>query len=477
MNMLTLFNDKKWILLFLFCILVAFFTRFYMLDYRPLYHDEGVIWYYFEQKIINGESFYYAPSAHGFTPFYLTSIPLFFGDTVFNFRFVTALFGSLLVVIFWLFRKTIGDRAALISSFLVAVSPSLIYYSKFGGFAFMLINFITLFILYFGIKYYNTHENKWLYAIFVLFALGITSHEIILIPFLIFGISFIAFNILKGNKILLKPSNLVHLILAFFVCILVIIFIMTNAFSNFDNLSKITIDAFFSRTLEGHNGGFWDFLLIFLPIEFAGFLGVLLYLIFFKKDKLNLLFLFWCFGIILVLSLFPYKTPWMFTVALLPIFILAGIGFDSLIKWGKKDNYRKIFCFFVFVFLLISILFSNFMINYLFVNGKSDMNPLNYSGPTDDFYRLLSDINGLSLDSNSKVLFALNSHWPLNYYLRDSTIYYLNSDPLEIDYDRNYQNYDLIIVGNQTIFDKNKFKEYGFYEFRENFFIKLLLQN
>ncbi len=476
MDLLKLFNNKKWTILFLFFILVAFFTRFYMLDYRPLYHDEGVIWYYFEQKIIHGEPFYYAPSAHGFTPFYLTSIPLFFGDTVFNFRFVTALFGSLIVAILWLFRKIIGDRATLILSFLIAVSPSLIYYSKFGGFAFMLINFITLFMLYFGIKYYNTHQNKWLYAIFILFALGITSHEIILIPFLIFGISFIIHNIVKGDMSLFKGRNLIHLILAFCVCVLLIIFIMTNAFSNFDNLSKITIDAFLSRTSEGNRGDLLYFILIFLPIEFVGFVGVLLYLIFFKKDKLNLFFLFWCFGTILILSVFPYKTPWMFTIALLPIFILAGIGFDLFIKWCEKDKYKKIFCFFILGVFLISILFSNFIINYMFVNGKAEINPLNYSGPTDDFYRLLGDINKLSLDSNSKILFAFNSHWPLNYYLKDSIIYYLGSDPVEIDYDRNYQNYDLIIVGNQTLFDKNKFKEYGVYEFRENFFIKLLLQ-
>jgi len=476
--LLKWFNSKKWSILFLFFILVAFFTRFYMLDYRPLYHDEGVIWYYFEQKIVHGEAFYYAPSAHGFTPFYLTSIcPLFFGDTVFNFRFATALFGSLIVAIFWLFRKIIGYRATLISSFLVAVSPSLIYYSKFGGFAFMLINFITLFMLYFGIKYYTTRQNKWLYAIFILFALGITSHEIMLIPFLIFSISFIILNIVKGDMFLFKGKNLIHLILAFCVFVLVIIFIMTNAFSNFDNLSKITIDAFFSRTLEGHNGGLLDFILVFLPIEFAGFVGILLYLIFFKKDKISLSLLVWCFGTILILSVFPYKTPWMFTVALLPIFILAGIGFDLFIKWCEKDKYKKIFCIFVLIFLIISILFSNFIINYMFVNGKANINPLNYSGPTDDFYRLMGDINKLSLDSNSKILFALNSHWPLNYYLKDSVIYYLGSDPVEIDYDRNYQNYDLIIVSNQTSFDKNKFKEYGEYEFRENFFIKLLLQN
>lgn len=477
MDLLNLINKKKWIILFLIILLLSFFVRFCMLDYRPLYHDEGVIWYYFEQKIVHGESLYYAPSAHGFTPFYLTSIPLFFEDNIFNFRFVTALFGSLLVLIFWLFRKIIGDRAALISSFLIAVSPSLIYYSKFGGFAFMLVNFISLFILYFGIKYYKTHQNRWLYAIFILFALGITSHEIILVPFLIFSISFIVLNFVKKDLFFLKGNSLIHLILAFCVCVFIITFIMTNAFSNFDNLSKITLDAFVSRTLEGHSGGVLDFLLIFLPIEFVGFIGVLLYLMFFKKDKLNLIFLFWCFGSILVLSFSPYKTPWMFTVALLPVLILAGIGFDLFLKWCQKDKFKQIFCIFVMGFLIISILFSNFIINYAFVNGKAEMNPLNYSGPTDDVYRLLEDINKLSLDSNSKILFAFNSHWPLNYYLKDSTIYYLGSDPVEIDYDRNYKNYDLIIVRSQTTFNENKFKEYGEYEFRENFFIKLLLQN
>lgn len=477
MDLLKLFNDKKLVILFLLIVLIAFFTRFYMLDYRPLHHDEGVIWYYFEQKILQGEPLLYAPSAHGFTPFYLTSIPLFFEDNIFNFRFATALFGSLVVVVFWFFRKILGDRVMLIASFLVAVSPSLIYYSKFGGFAFMLVNFITLLILYCGIKYYTTRQSKWVYFIFILFAFGITSHEIILIPFLIFGMFFVAFNIVKGDLFLFKKNNLIHLVLAFCLGVLIIIFIMTNAFSDFGNLSNITFDAFFSRTLEGHDGDLWEYLLIFIPVEFAGFIGILLYLIFFKKSNLNLFFLVWCFGSILVLSIFPYKTPWMFTTALLPILISAGIGFNSFIEWCENEKYKQIFCFFILIILVISILFSNFTINYAYVNGKMEINPLNYAGPLDDFYRLLDDINKLHLDSNSKILFALNSHWPLNYYLRDYMIYYFNSDPIELDYGRDSQSYDLIVVSSQTTFDETKFKEYGEYEFRENFFIKLLLQN
>lgn len=139
-------KKNKYILLFLIIVL-AFFLRFYKLGEVPLgfHHDEASQAYNSFSILTTARDRYgqflpilfrsfgsYQPPVYA----YLTSIPIFlFGNTIFAARSTSAFFGVLIVVVTYLIMNIISKQKyrhslALLSAFVVAISPWSIHFSR-----------------------------------------------------------------------------------------------------------------------------------------------------------------------------------------------------------------------------------------------------------------------------------------------------------------------------------------------------------
>src|SRR5260221_458751 len=128
-------------------IALAFFLRFWNLGAKPLHHDESMHAYFSLLFAQHPETYAYDPLLHGPFQFHaegfmfalLLALQHIFaagasGNPWINdttARFVPALFGVGIVALPFRLRREPGRGGALLSAFLVAVSPSFVYFSRF----------------------------------------------------------------------------------------------------------------------------------------------------------------------------------------------------------------------------------------------------------------------------------------------------------------------------------------------------------
>jgi uncharacterized protein (TIGR03663 family) len=125
-------------LLFAVLLVIALGLRVSQLERRPMHPDEanqavrtGILQetgvYQYDPDDHHGPSLYYLslPSA------WLTSGRSFAGTTETTFRVIPALFGFALILLIYLMRNGIGWAAALFAGLFTAISPALVYYSRY----------------------------------------------------------------------------------------------------------------------------------------------------------------------------------------------------------------------------------------------------------------------------------------------------------------------------------------------------------
>jgi len=113
-------------------IILAIFSRFYILGARVMSHDEinHVIPSY---EMTQGIVYQHNPITHGPFQFHALALSYFlFGDTDFTSRIPAALF-SIATVLFVLFgfRKYLGRTGSLIAGFLFTISPYMLFYGRY----------------------------------------------------------------------------------------------------------------------------------------------------------------------------------------------------------------------------------------------------------------------------------------------------------------------------------------------------------
>nr|BBH95552.1 hypothetical protein KTA_37510 [Thermogemmatispora argillosa] len=122
-------------------LVVAAVLRFWDLGARPLHHDESLHAYFSLQLMLNILSYHYDPLLHG--PFQFHAMALVYklaqlvgvpdqGVNTTTVRLLAATLGTVLVGLPYLLRRSLGRVAAWLATVLLAVSPSLVYYSRFA---------------------------------------------------------------------------------------------------------------------------------------------------------------------------------------------------------------------------------------------------------------------------------------------------------------------------------------------------------
>ena len=117
--------------LYVVFILLAIFTRFWMLGARTMSHDESTHAYY-SWNLFKGFGYTHTPLTHGPFLFHINAlIYSLFGANDFTARISVALFGVILVALPFFLRRWLGRTGALVTSFMLLISPSILYHARY----------------------------------------------------------------------------------------------------------------------------------------------------------------------------------------------------------------------------------------------------------------------------------------------------------------------------------------------------------
>lgn len=174
---LLLLRVNREVLLYAALIALAAVLRFWDLGSRMLHHDESIhavySWY-----LLTGRGYTHNPTYHGPMLYHLTALMYFlFGAADYTARMAPAIFGTIMVGLPYLLRRQLGRSGALAASFLLALSPAILYYSRslrhdiFAATG-------TLAVIIALWRYVDDRQPRWLYLSAAGLVVGFTNHEL-----------------------------------------------------------------------------------------------------------------------------------------------------------------------------------------------------------------------------------------------------------------------------------------------------------
>ncbi|MCC6315285.1 MAG: TIGR03663 family protein [Thermomicrobiales bacterium] len=167
-------------LLYLAAIVAAALTRFWDLGSRALHHDES-LHAYFSWLYATGQGYTHDPLMHGPFLFHANALVyLLLGATDASSRFWPALLGTVLVALPWFLRgpRHLGRWGALAASFLLLISPTLLYQERYIRHdIFTVVGSMVLFIGM--VRYVERPRRRWLIVMGASLGFLIANHEIV----------------------------------------------------------------------------------------------------------------------------------------------------------------------------------------------------------------------------------------------------------------------------------------------------------
>ena len=173
---------------FLLIALVTAGLRLWELDGRVMHYDEAIHLHY-AWKLARGVEFLHSPWMHG--PLQVELVAIFLrviGDTDFVARLPYALFGVVLVTLPYFLRREIGDKGALCAAVILAFSPSLLYFSRFGRNDILMAVWAVL-LLIFMWRYSRSSKRRYLFGAAAVTALMLASKETAYFVILFMGLA------------------------------------------------------------------------------------------------------------------------------------------------------------------------------------------------------------------------------------------------------------------------------------------------
>ena len=183
---------------FLSLVLLALGMRLWELGGRAMHYDEAIHVHY-AWRLLNssgawggwpwvfGTDYIHAPWAHGPFQYELTALVFrIFGDSDFTSRLGYVLFGAALVALPYFFRDYLGRAGALLVAVMLALSPAMLYFSRFGRND-ILIAFWATTLLILMWRYVNEGKQRYLYLASAVLAFMFATKETAYIVILIFG--------------------------------------------------------------------------------------------------------------------------------------------------------------------------------------------------------------------------------------------------------------------------------------------------
>jgi uncharacterized protein (TIGR03663 family) len=417
------------------------------LDTRPLHNDEAVnaikvaeLWQHGDYRYDPDE--YHGPTLHYATlPFLWLSgaktsaeIP----DRVL--RLAPVFFGAALVLLLLLFRDVIGNRALLFSALFIAVSPAMVFYSRYFIHEMLLVYFSVLTIGS-GWRYTQTRAPKWAVSAGLGVGLMFATKETFVLNIAAITIAGFATTWLSRKPTSFRELRslvpLRHVALFVGAALLLWLLFFSSFFTKFHGLLDSILTYFpWLKRAGGESPHIhpWYFYLQrlawFHPIKGPTFSELLILLLalagaifsFTRKQSPLLRFLaLYTILLTLIYTAISYKTPWCLLQFYWGMIILAGIGAAAIIETFRTPPLRIA----VTVLILAAtaqLTTQSYRASYLYASDQR--NPYAYAQTVPDILNLVTRAEGIArvspagFDTIIKVISPESDYWPLPWYLR-----------------------------------------------------------
>ncbi|MDI6697496.1 MAG: TIGR03663 family protein [Candidatus Saccharicenans sp.] len=454
-------KKKTFAYLLLLVLAVGLAVRLYRLDLRPMHHDEANQAYKFGQLLEKGEYRYDPADHHGPTLYYF-NLPFAWlsGQTTFaeltekTLRGATVFFGLLIILLVLAAGNNLKASEKFWAAVLLALSPALVYYSRFYIQETLFVAFSLAFviILWRFVFRPDFRQGVWLgLAAGLLFA----TKETWLIVAGAAAASIVLLRIpgwLKNSgrrdekgqrKVTLNLPAIKSALLPSLLAVVIFLAVSFLFYSSFFKHPDGFLDAF--RALGGylekaaepgwHRHGFWYYFSLLLyrkagaggplfseiPVLALALYGAVLSFIRLSRraaENFRAYLTLFALTTALIYSAIPYKTPWNLLVFLAAFLVLAAVGFSHLLSLIKIRQAKIILA----GALIIWSGWQMYLVNIYFHSYPA--NPYVYAQTSPDFMRLVSRVEELVSVSKEgrempvKVIAPPEETWPIPWYLR-----------------------------------------------------------
>jgi len=433
---------------------VAIVLRMPQLEQRPMHGDEAVHAEKFGTLLEEGTYSYDPDEYHGPTLNYLTLIPAGLAGVAnytdvseFALRIVPVFFGVLLVLLFLFSTDGLGWAGAICGALLTAVSPAMIFYSRYYIQEMLLVCF-GFGVIVCGWRYTQNKSIVWSVLAGVFCGLAYATKETCIIAF---GCMIIAVVVLRmidsgpgpGVRSFSKAVKPSHALAGVVAAGLVAVIFYSSFFSNPRGVidSILAYKVYFSRAGQNpiHNHPWYYYLKLLLYHKYASgpvfteafiiLLAVVGFVVAITKKVLTAVSFtlvrfvaVYTLAMILIYSVIPYKTPWCMLGFLHGMIILAGVGAAALLRLAGGIPGR------IAVIILLAagaghLGWQGYLGSYKYYTDSR--NPYVYAHPLPDVFQMVKRIEDIAAahpdgyDMTIHVICPKDDYWPLPWYLRE----------------------------------------------------------
>jgi uncharacterized protein (TIGR03663 family) len=435
--------------------LVALALRLPRLANRPMHGDEAVNAVKFGRLLEEGFYRYDPHEYHGPILNYLTLIPARLGSAEklaqvgeFTLRIVPVFFGILLVLMPLLLTRGLGAGAVILAAAFTAVSPAMVFYSRYYIHEMLLVYF-TFGVIICGYRYTQTKHIAWAILTGLFAGLAYTTKETCIIAFASILpavlLTVIVFRRPEHNCNSKPAAKIWHIIAAAATAIIISVLFYSSFFTNPSGVldSVRAYGTYLNRAAESplhiHPWYYYLKMLIYSkygagPVWSEGLIIVLAAIgfVFAMKAKssqnnnvqLLRFFAFYTLVVTVIYSAIGYKTPWSMLTFLHGMIILAAIGATALMRLCPNLFSRTIFGL-ILTAAGIHLTWQAYQANYTF--SSDQRNPYVYAHATTDVLEIterveqIAQVHPAGYNMHIEVICPNDDYWPLPWYLRRFT--------------------------------------------------------
>jgi len=440
-------NRQKCCVLLLLVVILGLGLRLPRLAERPMHGDEAIHAIKFGQLLEQGTYRYNPDEYHGPTLNYFTLIAAKLSGAVnlkqvneVTLRIVPVFFGVLLILMLLLLADGLGTGAIIIAGLLTAISPAMVFYSRYY-IQEMLLVCLTFGLIACGYRYVRSKNIVWAISAGAFAGLMYATKETSIIAFGSMALALLLVLLLHRGQSSFS-WKIWHVVAGIIAAVLVSVVFYSSFFTNPGGIadSVKALVLYFTRASENklhiHPWYYYLQLLIYFKLGsapiFSEALIVVLAVVGFAASmrgkfaadidlRLVRFISFYTLIVTVIYSAIPYKTPWCMLSFLNGMILLAGIGTIAIIK-SVFSSAGRVIIGFVLIAAGAHLLWESYLANYKYY--AEPVNPYVYAQPTRDVITITNRVEAIAAATPERyniyieVICTDNDYWPLPWYLR-----------------------------------------------------------
>lgn len=378
----------------------ALVLRLLWLGSKPPHFDEGVNGWFIDQMAKESYYHYDPGNYHGPFHFYVLFLAqTLFGRSVEVMRLPLVLVNVATVWLLLQFRRFIPWRVCVIAALAFAVSPGMLFYSRYAIHEPWLV-FGMILGTWGAAEMWTRGTVRGLLTAATGATLMVLTKETYIIHFVAFGLAIGTLALLEwlspsATGISVRPvpqewswNTLGNVAAA---SLLAILFFYSGGFLDPTSLRGLlsTFSAWSQTGMDGtgHEKSWYYWLQLMLRYEWPALLGVFwsVRALWPGMNRLTRFLAIYGCGTLVAYSIVPYKTPWCIVSLLWPFFFLLGDAVDSAIRFLQKNGFSlivaKLTALLGLGMLLVASLTASIYLNYLHPTDADDF-PVKIPGLT-----------------------------------------------------------------------------------------------